>query len=193
MRNPVLLLASIVLTCSISPTAQQSPKTGDASESPASPQIERIWQAFGGDWDSTETMERSELFPKGGGRKGVSHWRLGVGGTTVTDDGHSDGSAGPLDHLLIFWWDEKAKLYRLFVCFKDNRGSDCQVRGTAHWEGKTFVNDYEEPVKGKPVRMRDSFIDITPNSHTLVFAVNAGNGTMKTMITTRSVRLENTK
>lgn len=188
MNSPLLLLVSIVLICSLSATAQQSQKPGNASDSPATPQVERIWKAFGGDWDSTETMERSEFFPKGGSRSGVSHWRLGIGGTTLVDDGHSDGSAGPLDHLLIFWFDEHAKTYRLFVCFKDNQGSECKVRGTAHWEGNTFVNDYEETVKGKPVTMRDSFVDITPNSHTLVFAMDTGTGTMKTMITTRSVR-----
>lgn len=117
----------------------------------------------------------------------MSHWRLAIGGTTLIDEGHSDGTPGPLDHLLLFWWDKKAKTYRLFVCFKD-QGSACRVGGTAHWEGDTFVNDCPETVHGKLTKMRDSFIEITPNSHTLVAAIDSGNGSMKTLITTRSVR-----
>ena len=83
----------------------------------------------------------------------MSHWRLAIGGTTPIDEGHSDGTAGPLDHLLLFWWDKEAKTYRLFVCFKD-QGSACRVGGTAHWEGDTFVNDYEETVHGKLTEKR---------------------------------------
>jgi len=62
------------------------------------------------------------------------------------------------------------------------------MRGTAHWEGDVFVNDYTEDVKGKPVKMRDSFVDITPNSHTLIAAVETADGKLKTLITTRSTR-----
>jgi hypothetical protein len=61
-------------------------------------------------------------------------------------------------------------------------------RGTAHWEGDIFVNDYEELVDGKMTKWRDSFIHITPTSHTLVAAMDTGNGAMKTFITTTSTR-----
>jgi hypothetical protein len=49
------------------------------------------------------------------------------------------------------------------------------------------VNDYKETVKGKKMSWRDTFT-FTPTSHTLVAAVEAGNGTMKTLITTKATR-----
>jgi hypothetical protein len=61
-------------------------------------------------------------------------------------------------------------------------------RGTAHWEGENFVNDYEEMEHGRKVKWRDSFIGMTSTSHTLIAARQQEGRTMKTLITTRSTR-----
>src|SRR5262249_53017711 len=74
---------------------------------------------FGGDWTTSERMERSEFFPNGGSREGTAQFRLGTGGGTVIAEGHSDGSAGKLYFLYVIWWDKKAGVYRFFTCFKD--------------------------------------------------------------------------
>ena len=42
---------------------------------------------------------------------------------------------------------------------------------------------------GKKVKWQDSFIDMTPTSHTLIAARQQDDGTMKTLITTRSTRI----
>lgn len=105
----------------------------------------------------------------------------------VVAEGNSDGSVGPLHYLITVWWDKKASLYHYFVCFKD-QGSSCEVRGTAHWEVNNFVNDYEEIDHGTKTKWRDSFIDITPTSFTLVAAMQQPNGRMKTLITTQNKR-----
>ena len=133
-------------------------------------------------------MERSEFFPNGGRRSGNSRWRKTVGGTALTGEGHSDGSAGPLSYLITIWWDDSAKTYRFFTCFKDGQGSSCIVRGTARWEGGTFVNEYEELENGKPVKWRDVFTSLTPTSRRLVAARQSADGSFRTLITTRSVR-----
>jgi hypothetical protein len=52
------------------------------------------------------------------------------------------------------------------------------VRGTAHWEGNNFVNDYEDTIKGERMKFRDTFYDIKPRSRRLVEAVENGNGAM---------------
>ncbi len=165
--------------------SQDAPSAPNGSE--ASPEMSRLDQALAGDWNNVETMERSEFFPQGGGRLGTSHCGLTTGGVTLVCEGNSDGSAGKLSHLTVIWWDKKAKLYGFFICFRD-RGSGCEIRGTAHWEGDVFANDYAENIKGKPTKMRDSFIEITANAHTLVAAIEGGDGKMKTLITTRSTR-----
>lgn len=151
------------------------------------PEMAKLAQALVGDWTHIETMEPRERFPHGAGRRGTSHCGLGTGGTILICQGSSNGSAGKLDHLIVIWWDKDTKVYGFFVCFKD-WGSGCESRGTAHWEGDVFVNDYTENVKGKPIKMRDSFVDITANSHTLIAAVETADGKMKTLITTQSTR-----
>jgi hypothetical protein len=176
------LLCLVAVLCSCFLSAQIS----DSQITPV-PEMARLAQALVGNWKNVETMEVSEEFPKGAQRQGVSHCGLGTGGTTLICQGSSDGSAGKLNHLIVIWWDNHAKDYGFFVCFKD-RGSGCETRGVAHWEGNTFVNDYTELLKGKPVKMRDSFVDIAPNSHTLIAAVQTDGGGMKTLITTRSTR-----
>ena len=151
------------------------------------PEMARLAQAFVGDWNNVETMEPGPRWPHGAERRGTSDCELSTGGTTLICQGSSDGSAGKLEHLIVIWWDKTRKLYGFFVCFKD-WGSGCESRGTAHWEGDVFVNDYTENINAKPTKMRDSFKDITPNSHTLVAAIETADGKMKTLITSRSTR-----
>jgi hypothetical protein len=188
MRSLPLFLASITSAALLSPLALlRQQENATAAEVSASPEMNRLAKALAGDWNTEEQMERSSFFPNGGSRHGHTHVRLGAGGTTLIDEVHSDGSAGKLDGFLVIWWEKDAKLYRFFTCFND-ADAPCKVRGTAHWEGDIFVNDYEETVDGRKAKCRDSFIQMTPTSHSLVAAIDNGDGTMKTLITTRSTR-----
>ena len=153
-----------------------------------SPEMVRLADALVGHWKNVETMERSKFFPTGGERTGLSSCRLATGGTNLVCEGDSNGSAGPLHHLIVIWWDRPARVYRFFTCFQEGKESSCKVRGTAHWEGDDFVNDYAEQVDGKTVKMRDSFIHIRPDSHVLVAAIEDSPGHLTTVITTRSTR-----
>jgi hypothetical protein len=110
--------------------------------------MDRLAQALVGDWDTVEMMEPGPFFPEGGSRKGNVHVRLAVGGYILIYEVHSDGSAGKLDGFLTIWWEKNTKLYYFLACFNNPNGP-CRIRGTAHWEGNSFVNDYEETVKGK--------------------------------------------
>ncbi len=167
--------------------AQQSAKSTPPAESAANPEMAGLAKALAGDWNTSESMVKSEFFPNGGSRHGHSHVRLVGDGTSLLAEFHSNGSAGKLDGLYVIWWDKPANIYRFFVCFNDSK-TPCELRGTAHWEGETFVNDYEEEVDGKMTKWRDSFVHITQTSHSLVAAMDAGDGTMKTLITTTSTR-----
>jgi hypothetical protein len=183
----LIILSSPIFVLAHFSCAQQSAKAVTPSEVSASPEMNRLANALAGDWNTTETMERSELFPSGGSRRGVTHVKLDAGGTTLVYEVHSDGSAGRLDGLLLIWWDKGRQLYRFFTCF-NNYNHPCQLRGTAHWEGDTFVNDYEGRENGKRLKLRDCFIHITPTSNTLVMAIVANDGSLKPLITTTSTR-----
>jgi hypothetical protein len=153
----------------------------------AAPEIKKLFEAFTGDWDTSEKRERTQFFPNGGERKGRSHVRLAASGAMLVMEGHSDGTAGPLSYIIVVWWDKDANLYRYFTCFKDT-DSGCEVRGTAHWDGDKFVNDYEEVVDGKKMKFRDTFQDITPISYTLVFAWVKDDGSTQPVIISKAVR-----
>ncbi len=146
----------------------------------------RLAKALAGDWNTSENMVKSEFFPNDGPAM-AAHIQLVAGGTTLFAEFHSNGPAGKLDGLYVIWWDKPANIYHFFVCFNDLQ-TPCKLRGTAHWEGDNFVNDYEEMVGGKMTKCRDSFVNITPTSNTLTAAVDAGDGAMKTLITTTNTR-----
>jgi hypothetical protein len=180
----VLVLVLLPFASLQSESLNSSPAEGFVSA--ASPEMDRLAKALVGDWDTVETMERGEFFPNGGSRKGHADVRLASGGYTLIYEVHSDGSAGKLDGFLTIWWDKNTKLYYFLACFNNPNGP-CRMRGTAHWEGDSFVNDYEETVKGKRTSWRDSFT-FAPSAHTLVAAMEADGGAMRTLITTRATR-----
>jgi len=130
-------------------------------------------------------MEKGEFFPNAGERRGSVHASLAAGGTTLIYEVRSDGSAGKLDGMLVIWWDKDESSYHFFTCF-NNPNHPCKMRGNAHWEADSFVNDYDEMVNGKKTAWRDSF-SFTSTSHTLLAAMKA-NGRWQTIITTKAIR-----
>jgi len=182
----VLTLFSLVLLVVPCPGRTQVKGNREAELRPTR-EMQRLFDSFAGDWDTSEKREKTQFFPNGGERKGRSHVRLAAGGAMLVMEGHSDGSAGPLSYLIVVWWDREAGLYRYFTCFKD-AGSGCEVRGTARWDRDRFANDYEEAVNGKRLKFRDTFQDISPDSYTLVFAWIRDDGSAEPVIISRAVR-----
>lgn len=179
---PVLLLLPIA---SLQPESWSSSPTEEFVSS-ASPEMERLAKGLVGDWDTVEMMERGPSFPESGSRKGHAHVRLASGGYALNYEVHSNGSAGKLDGFLTIWWDKNTKLYYLLACFNNPNGP-CRMRGTAHWESDSFVNDYDSVVNGNKTQWRDTFT-FTPTSHLLVAAMDSGSGAMKPVITTTATR-----
>jgi hypothetical protein len=145
--------------------------------------MNKLFQAFVGDWAVRETFQMNEFFPKGGERKGMVRFRVGTGGTSLIEDYHSDGSAGRLDFLLVIWWNAPASTYQVFTCSSgsDNAG---QLRGSAHWEQATLVNEYVEKLNGKDQNFQDRFSDLTSAAFTLVAGIERNGKTFLPLITT---------
>ena len=153
----------------------------------ASPEMERLIKVFAGHWRTSETMERSAFFPNSGTRHGVAGFRPIADGAALVEEGHSDGSAGRLSFYIVIWWDKDAALYRFLTCFHAH-SLGCELRGTAHWDGDIFVNDYEEVIKSKKTKFTDSFSHISGASFTLVEAISGENGSTTSLITTQYTR-----
>ena len=141
--------------------------------------MQKLVDAFAGNWNVTETFEVSAS-QQGKTRGGTASFRLGPG-ASLTEDYRSNGSAGELKFLALPWWDRSAHVYRLLTCANND---SYQVRGTASWEGKEFVNSWEEKVDGTTALFKDSFVDISPSSFRLVSEGTGDGKTIWRVITT---------
>jgi hypothetical protein len=174
-RLGVMIMSSIGLLSTLG-YCQGSDKTGAHDHAKKqrlhpSAEVQRLLKAFAGDWSVSENFEVNES-KRGGTRQGHATFTIGPG-LSLVENYRSSGSAGDLRFLGILWWDPKLNAYPFFTC-ANNDG--CEVRGTARWEGNNLVNTWEEEVDGKHVAFKDSFVDITPSSFTLVSeGVSGGN------------------
>ena len=149
----------------------------------------RLAKVLAGDWNTVEIMQHGKSIPDGQGRRGTVHVTLVGGGTALVSEGHSIGSVGgDLRWYITIWWDADTKLYRFLTCFKTPSDAGCELRGTAHWDGETFVSDYEEVINGKRTKIQDRWTDITSNSYTLTEAHEIGDGVMKPYVVSHSTR-----
>src|SRR5215469_17449658 len=100
--RPFRAFSLVLLLLSIASSQQESSSLllSESTVSAASPEMDRLAKALAGDWDTVETMARSQFFPNGGFRKGIVHARLAAGGYTLIYEVHSAGSAGKLDGFL---------------------------------------------------------------------------------------------
>jgi hypothetical protein len=88
-------LLSLALAALPGRVLSQVKEIGETNVRPTQ-ETKRLFEGLAGDWDTSENRERTQFFPNGGERKGRSHVRLAAGGAVLVMEGHSDGSAGPL-------------------------------------------------------------------------------------------------
>jgi hypothetical protein len=153
----------------------------------AVPEMARLAKVLAGDWNTEEFVQHGKPVPRGEGRRGEVHVRLAGGGTALISEGHSAGIVGgDLRWFITIWWEAAQNHYRFLTCFQGDGDAGCELRGTAHWDGDTFVNDYEEVINGKRTKVQDLWTDITPDSYTLTEALDTGNGVMKPYVVSRT-------
>ena len=185
MIQPTVLLAAalaVVFAPELGIARSQPHSASDggpqSSDLRPSAEMQRLLDAFGGDWNVRETFEVSGS-RQGKSRQGTASFRLGPGSSLI-ENYRSDGSAGKLDFLALLWWDRSANVYRMLTC-ANNDG--CDLRGTAKWEGNAFVNSWEEEVDGKKAAFKDSFVDFSPSGFRLVSEGSADGKTISRVIT----------
>ena len=166
-----------------------SPTPSPPADAAASPEMARLARALAGDWNTHEIVQEGRPVPAGAGRRGTSHVRLSGGGTALVSEGHSVGTVGgDLRWFITIWWEPEAKQYRFLTCFKAGADAGCELRGTGRWEGDVFVNDYEDVVDGRRIKMQDRWTEITANSHTLTELHDSGNGVMTPFVVSHTTR-----
>jgi hypothetical protein len=167
MKKSCGVLTLLAISCGAWGQPQKShasdTKRPAETEVRASPEMERLLNAFVGKWLVKETFQ-VDASKKGRTRDGTANFRAGPGFSLI-EEYRSNGSAGDLRFLALLWWDPKSQVYRLLAC-ANNDG--CRLRGTARWEGMSLVNTWDEEIEGKKMFFQDSFVDISPSSFTLV-------------------------
>jgi|HubBroStandDraft_2_1064218.scaffolds.fasta_scaffold14425_4 hypothetical protein len=184
MKTSVALLAvlSVAGLARVQLKEAAGSKTASATLQP-SPEMQKLSDAFTGNWKVSEKFDVSSTL-QGKNRQGTASFRLGPG-VSLIEDYKSNGSAGDLNSVALFWWDESARAYRLFTC-ANNYG--CQLRGNLTWEGDKLVNSWQEEVNGQMATFTDSFVDISPSAFLQISEGSAGGKTIWRVIT-RHTRL----
>jgi hypothetical protein len=187
----VLMMSSLALLSTLG-QCQKSDKAGghDYFENQRlhpSAEIARLLKAFTGDWSVSENFEVSAT-KQGRIRQGRANFTIGPGFSLV-ENYRSNGSAGDLRFLGILWWDPKSNAYPFFTCANDD---GCTVRGSARWEGNNLVNTWEEEINGKRAAFKDSFVDISSASFTLI-SEGVSDGTPIWRVVTKYVRVNTRK
>jgi len=142
----------------------------------------RLYRVFFGEWNVHESFEVGGP-RRGATRDGTAIFREGAGFSLV-EDYRSEGTAGELRFLALLWWDRSAGSYQMMTCANSD---GCAMRGTARWEGDALVNSWDEKEGDRTIALRDSFIDISPQSFTLV-SEGVSEGKIVWRVTTRYTR-----
>jgi len=153
------------------------PKSKNGESRPA-PEMQKLYDAFVGNWQVTETFEISTE-RQGKAREGTARFHTAPGPSLI-EEYRSTGSAGSLSFMALLWWDPSAQIYRFLTCANDD---GCQQRGTARWEGSSLVNSWKEDVGGKNAKFKDSFVELSPSSFRLVSEGTAEGHTIWRVIT----------
>jgi hypothetical protein len=156
-----------------------------------SPEMTRLAQALAGDWRSVEVVQFGKPLPDGQGRRGTVQARLASGGNVLVVEGHAVGAVGgEIGWYSAFWWHPAINRYRMLTCFyaPGIRG-ECRLRGTAYWEGETFVNEYADSVDGKLVNMRDVWGDLKQGSYSLTELHETDQRTMSPYVVSHLTRV----
>jgi hypothetical protein len=169
--------------------ALSSTARAQSSDSAAIPEMARLAGVLEGNWATVEIVQHGKPVPEGAGRRGIVQVKLAGGGTVLVSEGRSAGAVGgDLHWHIAIWWAPDEKRYRVLTCFKAPRDAGCELRGTARWVGDTFVNDYEELVDGKRIKMQDLWTDITRDSYRVTEAHESDNGVMKPHVVSHNTR-----
>jgi hypothetical protein len=152
----------------------------------ASPEMQRLFDRFLGDWTVLEEHADSPLTPQRGTRReGRARFEPGPGNGSMIERYHAHGPNGDLDALVIFSFDPRSGAYQVFKCFDD--GCD-QKPVTARWEDDRLVLNWQVEVRGKAFTLRDTYRDFTRDSFTLVAEASADGASFERIIVSTSRR-----
>jgi ketosteroid isomerase-like protein len=153
-----------------------------------SPEMQKLFDAFGGRWSLTETIEPNEKSPNGGSGRGEVVNRLGPGGRSSIEEIHLVEPTGEVSGLGLAWWDKKAGGYRTVWCENQNPRGCIVMARVAKWENDQFVLGDEFEISGKKFVFKEVLSEITPTSYTQTLYQGEAGKELKKLLTIHASR-----
>ena len=151
-------IAALALAASGATLAKRQEKAAPPAAKPGVAEMERL-RFYVGEWDYTETYEKTPSSPNGGQNTGVYTSKLGPGGNSLVNNFHSQGPVGNSEGLLILTWDPKEKAYKQYVFGGDFPGAVVQ---TGEFEGDALVFRGELAMGATKIGIRNSTRVVAP-------------------------------
>lgn len=150
-RWNVPLIAGVlaISVCAYGGRARQdknAQKTEPSGAPQPAPEIERL-KPYLGEWDYTESYEKSPAFPTGGKNTGVYTSKVGPGGNSLVNHFHSQGPVGDFEGLIVMTWDPKEKAYKAYTF---GNGFPGAIIETGQFEGDAPHFAPNSPWAGRP-------------------------------------------
>lgn len=126
-------------------------KTEPSAAPQPAPEMECL-KPYLGEWDYTESYEKSPAFPNGGKNTGVYTSKLGPGGNSLVNHFHSQGPVGDFEGLIVMTWDPKEKAYKAYTF---GNGFPGAIIETGQFERDALVFRTEFSMGGATVKLRN--------------------------------------
>jgi len=157
-RVSSVILALLVFAASGAALAKRQEKAAGPPAKRGAAEMERL-KFYVGEWDYTETHEKTPSSPNGGQNTGVYTSKLGPGGNSLVNHFHSHGPVGDFEGMLILTWDAKEKAYKQYIFGNDFPGA---VVETGQFEGDALVFRGELAMGATKIGMRNSTRMVAP-------------------------------
>lgn len=154
---PAIFIAVLVLSGALFAKTPQDAKSAPAV--PGSQEMAKL-KFYIGEWNYTESYEKTPLYPAGGKNTGLYTSTPGPGGNSLVQHFHSQGPMGDFEGLMIITWDTKENAYKEYIFGNDFPG--CLVQ-TGQFEGDTLVFRGEVSMGATKLAMRNTTKLAAPN------------------------------
>lgn len=161
------------------PTAPAEQKIFNSA--PQSPEMKKFVDAFAGRWRVTMKVYKGDWFPQDGTANGMDEMQAGPAGNSLAENFRSNGPGGSFAGRGLYWYDKQAGAYTGMWCDSmDPNG--CGTVGKGKFEGNDLVFDNVIDMGTTKMHIRQTYTNLTPNSHDVVMEASMGDAPLKKMM-----------
>jgi hypothetical protein len=181
-RLSAIVIAVLALSGALPAMTPQ--QATSASAVPGSQEMAKL-KFYIGEWNYTESYEKTPRYPAGGKNTGLYTSTPGPGGNSLVQHFHSQGPMGDSEGLTIITWDTKENAYKEYIF--GNYFPGCLVQ-IGQFEGDTLVFRGEVSMGATKLAMRNTTKLAAPNKIVSAEYVAVNGAPESLMLTVEAVR-----